>query len=430
MGVRLPPFAPRLAETERTNVITNISEVSSTERMLDIEVERNRLDKIFEDKVKKYSKEVRINGFRPGNVPKQVVAARFREPIANESLETLVDEALKEACKQHNIEPVAPGRVESLENQPGKPITFKAILEVDPPLAIRDYKMDIPMHPAEVGEAEVQNQLEGLRRRKGEETPVNRAAQDGDLVVAEYQSIRIAGEEKPLPQNPEFRLELGASSVPELDQALLGCAAGEERTAAFTFPADYRQSEMAGQRCEYRLRIVEIDEVKYPEVDDAFAKDFGFDSLDAFRTRISEDLVGQELRRAKEGAYEEAMRRLMEANPFDVPKARVQNYVKYKLEESGSHHQHGEDCDHSDLEREAVFNIKRYRILDEIAKLEKIKPSPEEVDVRIRDMAGQYRMEFETLKAALRKNGKIIDIREELKSEKTLDFVIGLNREG
>jgi trigger factor len=406
-------------------VNTNISESSSTERVLAIEVERERMDRIFEEKVKKYSKEVRINGFRPGNVPKHIVAARFREPIANEALETLVDEALKEACKKHNIVPIAPGRVENLENQPGQPISFKVILEVDPPLEIKDYRMDIPMHPSEVGEGDIQGQLEALRKRKGEEAPVERAAQPGDLVVAEYQSIRIAGEEKPLPQNPEFRLELGASSVPELDQALLGCVAGEVRIAAFTFPSDYRQADLAGQRCEYRLRIVEIDEVKYPDLDDAFAKGFGFDSLEAFRARIREDLAGQALSRAKEGAYEEAIRRLLEANPFEVPKARVQNYVKYKLEEAGPH-RHGEDCDHSDLEREAVFNIKRFRILDEIAKLEKIKPSPEEVDARIRDMAGQYRMEFEALKAALRKNSKINDIREELKSEKTLDFVIGL----
>ena len=137
------------------------------------------------------------------------------------------------------------------------------------------------------------------------------------------------------------------------------------------------------------------------------------------------------LQRAKEEAYEQAMKRLMEVNAFEIPKARIQNYVRYKLEEQGHKHEnedHGHD--HSDLEQEAAFNIRRYRILEEIAKAEKIKPSSEEVDARVRELAGQYGMDFESFKAQLRKSGKIIDIREELKSEKTLDFVIGFKREG
>ena len=82
-----------------------VSQPSATERVLEIEVPRERLDRIFDDKVKKYSREIRVNGFRPGNVPKQVIATRYKEPISAESLETLVDEAVKEACKQF------PGRI-------------------------------------------------------------------------------------------------------------------------------------------------------------------------------------------------------------------------------------------------------------------------------------------------------------------------------
>ena len=113
-----------------------------------------------------------------------------------------------------------------------------------------------------------------------------------------------------------------------------------------------------------------------------------------------------------------------------MPKARIHNYVNYKLERMGHRHEPGVDHghDHSDLEREAAFNIKRYRILEEIARKENIKPAQEDVDARIRDLAEQYGTDFERLKAELRKSGKIVDIREELKSEATLDFVIGFKR--
>jgi trigger factor len=172
-------------------------------------------------------------------------------------------------------------------------------------------------------------------------------------------------------------------------------------------------------------------EVKLPALDDELAKKYGFDSLDAFRQRIKDDMAQAALQRSKEEAYEQAMKRLMEVNPIEIPKARILNYVRYKLEQQGHVHEnddHGHD--HSDLEQEAAYNIRRYRILEEIAKMEKIKPTPEEVDARVREMASQYGVDFESLKAQLRKSGKLVDIREELKSEKTLDFVIGYKREG
>lgn len=409
---------------------TNVSNTSATERVLEIEVERERLDRIFDDKVKKYSKEIRINGFRPGQVPKQIVVQRFKGPIKAESLEALVEEVLKQACKENGIEPVAPGRIEKLETDEGKPIMVKAVLEVDPPLELKDYKLDIPVHPAEIGDAEVDAQLQGLRKRKSVETKVDRPAAVGDVVVAEYERIAIDGEERPLPQYKDFRIELGAGGIPEMDAALAGAKAGDVKDVAFVFPADYRNAELAGKASQYRLKIMEVDEVKLPEVDDAFAKEFGFESLAAFRERIKADIGRQALQRAKEEAYEEATRRLMESNPIEIPKARIANYVNYKLEQQGHKHEPGVDHghDHSDLEQEAAFNIRRYRIIEEIAKIEKIKATGEEVDARVKELAEQYGTDFETLKASLRKSGKIVDIREEIKSEKTLDFVIGLNR--
>ncbi len=410
---------------------TTITESKSTERVLELEIEREKFDKIFEQKVKKYSKEVRINGFRPGQVPKDIVAKRFKDPINAESLEALVDEAIKEACKENNIEPIAQGRIEKLENEAGKPIYIKAIMEVDAPVVVKDYKLDIPIHTADITDAQVDEQIVMLRRRKGEETKVDRATALGDIVIAEYLQISLAGEDQSLPNQKEFRMEIGvAGSIPEMDRAMLGAKAGEKKDVSFTFPADHRQVILAGKQTEYKLLVKEVNEVKLPEVNDVFAQEYGFDSLEILRDRISEDLGKQALQSAKEKAYEEAMIRLMDINSFDVPKARIQNYVNYKLKEQGHVHDgddHGHD--HSDLEAEAVFNIRRFRILEEIAKIEKIKATSEEVDQRLHELAEQYGTDFETLKTSLRKSGKINEIREEIKSEKTLDFVIGFKRE-
>ncbi len=404
-----------------------LSETKSTERLLEIEIPRARLDKIFQDKVKKYSKEIRINGFRQGAVPKEVIAKRFKDPLDRESMEALLDEVIKEACKEHKIEPVAPGRIDKLENEGDKPIFVKALLEVDPVLDLKDYQHNVPVNIQAAPESEIEKQLLTVQKRLAEEKRVERAAQKGDVVVAEYRSIVVDGQVQALPQNRDFRLEIGSQGIEELDAGLLGCKSGEEKILDFTFPATYGNAALAGKKGEYKLYVLEINELSLPILNDAFAIKAGFDSLEAFKTRIRADLDKQALEQAKEVAYEEALKKLIEANPFDVPKARIQSYVNYQLEQQGHHHSPGEEHghDHSDLEKEAEFNIKRFRILDEISKKENIKPSQEDVDARITEMAEYYGTDFETLKASLRKNGKIIDIREELKSQKTLDFVIG-----
>ncbi len=408
-----------------------MTQASATERVLDLEIPRERLDKVFQDKLKKYGKSIRVNGFRPGAVPKAVIEAKFREPIAAEALETLVDDAVREACKEQGIEPVGPGRVEKLENEEGKPVTVKAVLEIDPPVELKNYKFEIPVNPAPVDEASVDAQLEGIRRQIAKENPVERAAKAGDVVTARYTRIEVAGAEQPLPQYPTFRVELGKGSVPELDKALSGVKAGDHKDVAFTFPADYGNPELAGKPSAYGLAIEQVLEVEMPALDDAFAKMIGYETIADARARVRERLAESALRAAREAAWTQAIERLLSENPLDVPKARVKNYVENRLKEMGHVHEHDDHGhDHSDLEAEAVNQIRRWRLIDAIATKENVKPDQEAVDARVRELAARYGTDFEGLKASLRKSGRILDIREEVKAEKTLDLVIGYGGAG
>jgi trigger factor len=399
---------------------------SATERVLDIEVPRDRLDKIFQDKLKKYSKTLKVNGFRPGAVPKDVVAARFREPIAAESLETLVDDVVREACKENGIEPVGPGRVDKLENEAGKPIVVKAVMEIDPEVVLKDYKFAIPLKVQPVDAATVDARIDDIRRQLAQEIPLDRPARTGDVVMSRYLRIEMEGKEQPLPQYPVFRVELGKGSVAALDKALEGAKAGETREVAFTYPADFANPVMAGAKAAYSLAIEQVVEVKLPELDAEFAKNIGYESVEDMRAKVKERLEESGVRAAREAAWNEAIEKLLAANPVEVPKARVQNYVNHRLKEMGHVHEHEDHGhDHSDLEQEAVNQIRRWRILDAIAIKENVKPDQEMVDERIRELAMRYGTDFEGLKASLRKSGKILDIREEVKAEKTLDLVIG-----
>jgi len=406
-----------------------LTEASATERVLDLEIPRERLDKVFQDKLRKYSKTIKVNGFRPGAVPKDVVAKRFGEPIAAEALETLVDDAVREACKEKSIDPVGPGRVEKLENEDGKPIVVKAVMEIDPEVTLGEYKFEIPLNAAPVDDATVTARIDDIRRQLAAEAPVERAAATGDVVMARYNRIEIEGQEQPLPQHPVFRVELGKGSVPALDKALEGVKAGDVKSVSFSFPADYANPALAGKASAYDLAIEQVLEVKLPALDDEFAKNIGYESVADLQAKLKERLVEGNLRQAREAAWNEAIERLIAAHPIPVPKARSASYVNRRLKEMGHVHEndnpeHG-GHDHSDLELEALNQIRRWKILDAIAAKENVKPDQEAVDARIRELAMRYGTDFEGLKASLRQSGRIVDIREEVKAEKVLDLVIG-----
>jgi len=407
-------------------VKATLSQPNATERVLDIEVPRERLDKMFQDKLKKYSKTIKVNGFRPGAVPKDVIAARYKEPISAEALETLVDDAVREACKEHNIEPVGPGRVEKLENEDGKPIVFQAVLEVDPEVVLNDYKFDIAVNAVPVDDATVTARIEDIRRQLAAEAPVQRAAAKGDVVMARYLRLEMDGQEQPLPQYPVFRVELGKGSVAALDAALEGAQQGETKDVAFTYPADFANPMMAGKPAAYSLAIEQVLEVKLPELNDEFAKGIGYDSVAEMQTKLKERLAESNVRQARETAWNEGIERLLKNHPIEIPKARIRNYVESRLKEQGHVHEHDDHGhDQTDLEVEAVNQIRRWRIIEAISIKENVKPDQEAVDERIRELAMRYGTDFEGLKANLRQSGKILDIREEVKAEKTLDLVIG-----
>jgi trigger factor len=321
---------------------------------------------------------------------------------------------------------VGPGRVEKLENLDGKPVAFQAILEVDPEVTLNDYKFNIALNPAPVHEAVVTARIDDIRRQLAHEAPLDRAAQTGDVVMARYLRIEMEDQEQPLPQYPVFRVELGKGSVAALDAALTGAKAGDTKEVAFTYPADFANPTMAGKKAAYSLAIDQVVEVKLPELDEAFAKSIGYETIADMADKLKARLMEANVRQAREAAWNEAIDRLLRNHPVEVPKARIQNYVNHRLKEMGHVHDHEDHGhDHSDLEQEAVNQIRRWRVLDAIAVKENVKPDQEAVDARIRELAMRYGTDFEGLKASLRKSGKILDIREEVKAEKTLDLVIG-----
>ncbi|MBD3393780.1 MAG: trigger factor [Chitinivibrionales bacterium] len=410
----------------------NVSEPTSWQRVLNIEIPEDELQALAEQKQQKYRKQIRIPGFRKGKVPVDVVKSRYGPAIRAEAVEDLIQKSYEQACKDNSIIPISEARISDLKADQTGPVTFTVETEVDPPVEIKGYhKLKARPNPRKIKPAEVDNALEELRNRLADVTDVDRPAKNGDLLTIEYVSVSIDGEPRSDFKNPQYPIELGAGKIKDFDKGFAGHTAGETVDIKVKFPKDYAEKSVAGKTGQFQIKINKVQEKILPEIDDAFLKKVGdFADEAALRQNIQADLERQEMERAKNEAYNKAIELLIKNNPFDVPQSRVEAYIDHMTEEAAKYRRDGQpapgrEAIAAQYREMAVKGIKRYRIIDFVARAESIKATQDEVDARIRQMAQMYNQDFDQLKTALRQNGTTNRIRADIREQKTLDFLVG-----
>jgi trigger factor len=233
-------------------------------------------------------------------------------------------------------------------------------------------------------------------------------------------------------KSPAYPVELGAEHrIKDFDKGLVGHTAGEIVVISMKFPKDYADKEVAGKSGEFTIKITAVQEKKFPPVS-SFLKQLGdFENEEALRAELLKRLEHDALEQAKSGAYTEAIDALIKDNPFEVPPSRIETFFDYLMEQAKAERRPGEPLptreEVANRYREvAVRTIKRQRIIDYIATKEKIAATQEEVDAEIRRLAERYKQPFDTIKQTLRQNGTTIRIRDDLREQKTLDFLVTL----
>ena len=398
-----------------------ISEISSTLRQLDIEIPQDAIKASFDEKFKKYSKQVKMNGFRPGKVPRNVILARFGDSIRAEAIDSTIDTLLRDEFQKADIQPVTQGKLEDFKDDKEGPITFKVTVEVDPEVVAEGYT-DFGVKAAEtsVEAFEIEDEIANVLKSFAEEKDADRASAQGDVVRGKYLSLNIDGVDRDVPENPEFRVEIGASPTPDFDKGLVGLKVGDETEIDFVFPADYEAEELRGLKALYKLKVDKVAELSTPSFDEETLKKLEVASEEELRERLEKNLSERKKANARSDAHAQIIEKILEKFTFEVPEARISQYVMRSLDK--------EEISDEELAAgrdEAVKEIRKYRILDAISTKEAIKVKQADVDTYVTTMAGYYGIPFEDLKNNLRSSGRMVQIREELKLEKTLNFLIG-----
>ncbi len=378
--------------------------VSSTELpprqvSLDIEVDKDRLDRAIDDAVRRLAGRVDVPGFRRGKAPRSMVERMIgHDRIVEEALDRLVPEVVTEAMQQEKVEPYTRPRVESIEFDP---LRLKAVIGLAPKVELGNYNETLRVtadQPA-VGENEVDGVIQRLRESYAQWVPVERAVQLQDRVGIDLKATTEGREEAVMDsKDAEYVVDPeGAQPAAGFAEQLVGMNAGDQKKFTLTMPEDYRDKEVAGKTADFEVNLHWVKERELPQVDDEFAQQVGdYTDVASLKSAIDTQLRQREEERVREKLEEEAMSKLVEISTIEFPpqlvdvqaQAMFDNF-KTTVERQGLQLSQylrligkEQDAFEQELRTEAESRVRRSLALDAFATAEQIDGSETEDDSR------------------------------------------------
>ncbi len=437
MGVQLPPLAPPyVASDSNAFMKVDIEEISSTKRSLRIELPPQSLLEKLEAAYRHLSKEVRLPGFRPGKVPRNVLRMRFKEEARQEALRELIPESYSQALREAHLDPVSEPRVDDVVCEEGKPLSFRASFEVKPTMQPSGYTgLEVYKEKIEVAESEVDQALEYLRDQASEYVPMEGwPALREDLVVVDYEGFTGG---KPLKgaSSQNASILLGARQfLHEFEEQLHGLKKGETKEFVLEFPADHGRRELAGKRVLFKVAVKEVKKKRVPSLDNEFARSVGeCENIRELREKVKKDLLAQKEREQAARLKEQILDKLLAAHQFDAPESLVDAEVEHILAEvKRGLNSRGATAAQVEAEatrgRDKAIELARKRVrsslfLEAVAKQEQLSVSEEELSEEVRSFAVALHQDPGDFREMLRREGRLKEIGRRLLERKALDWL-------
>lgn len=413
-------------------------QVSPTNVKLTIAADAAEMAEVKATVLKQLASTVKIPGFRAGKAPQAVIEKNVdQQTLQTEFLDTIVNKLYVDAVTDQKLRPVNRPDVSITKFVPFSTLEVVAEVEVIGIIKLPDYKtIKLAKPEVKVTAKDVDEVLENLVTRAAEKKDVTRAAKTGDEVIIDFSGVdaktkeAIAGAD-----GKEYPLVLGSGSfIPGFEDEVVGLKTGDNKTFDIVFPKDYATAALQSKKVTFTITVHKIQELAKPKLDDAFAATVGsFKSLAELKADIRKQVTADREQQARRDYESELLGRIAEKTKADIPGILIeeeidraeaderQNLVyrgqtwEEHLKEEGVTEQ-----EHRDKQRPAAeARVTAGLVLGEVAELEKISVSKEEVDIRMQLLRGQYN--DPAMQAELDKPEARRDITSRLLTEKTID---------
>lgn len=370
-----------------------------------------------------YQSRAKLPGFRKGKAPAAVVRKRFADDIRQQALEAVVRESWERAMEQEALKPIAEPHIHNLKWEPGAPVTFELHVETRPELKLErlaNFRLTRKVTP--VTDAQVETQINEMREQKAPWAPVtDEKPKPKDLVqvtIAQREGDEV---KEPVP----YQLVLGEGrAIPEVEERIMTLQPGETVDATVRFPDDFPEEAKRGQTRDIRIALQEVKRQQLPELTDAFAREVGdFESLDALRKAVRQDLEVDAGREADSRVRSDLIEQIVASNSVAAPRPLVERALLAFAQAYGVPEDKFEQFA-TEFHTIAEAQVRRDLVLDYVVENEKLATTEAELDARIQELAAKRSVPAAQLYASLEKNKRLRDLERGMTEEKVFKFLL------
>ena len=413
-----------------------VETLEKLERKITLSVPVTAIQSEVDARLKKLARSVKMDGFRPGKVPMNVVAQRYGYSVQYEVLNDKVGEAFAQAANEAKVRVAGQPRITEKEGAPEGELSFDAIFEVYPDVKLGDLAaVEVEKLTAEVSEAAIDKTVEILRkqRRTFALRAQDAAAQEGDRVTIDFEG-KIDGEPFAGGKAEDFQFLVGEGQMlKEFEDAVRGMKSGESKTFPLGFPEDYHGKDVAGKTADFLVTLKKIEAAHLPEVNEALAKSLGTAeaSVGGLRADIRKNLEREVKFRLLARNKQAAMDALLKQAELDLPQSIVQSELdRLKEGARADLKQRGiKDADKApipdDIFRpQAEQRVRLGLVVAEVVRNHELQAKPEQIRAHIEELAASYERPQDVVRWYYSDNQRMAEVEAVVIESNVSEFVL------
>jgi trigger factor len=414
-----------------------VETLEKLERRITLTLPAQEINNEVESRLKKLSRTVKADGFRPGKVPMSVVAQRYGYSVQYEVMNDKVGQAFASAANEAKLRVAGPPRITQKDEAPEGQIAFDATFEIYPEVSIGDLSsIEVERVSTEVTEAAIDKTIDILRRQRRTfaQRPAAEGAAETDRVTIDFEG-KIDGEPFAGGKAEGFQFIIGEGQMLEqFDKAVRGMRTGESKTFPLQFPEDYHGKDVAGKEADFMVTMKKIEAQHLPEVDAGFAKSLGIAdaSVDALRADVKKNLEREVKFRVLARNKNAVMDALVKAAELDLPKSLVQNELERMVQAARADlKQRGvKDAENAPIpadlfQPQAERRVRLGLVVAELVRVNNLQAKPDQLQKHIEEMAQSYEKPAEVVRWYLSDRQRMQEVEAVVIEANVTDHVLG-----
>ncbi len=413
-----------------------VETLEKLERKITLTLPVVNVESEVQTRLKKIARTVKMDGFRPGKVPMNVVAQRYGYSVHYEVMNDKVGEAFANAANEAKLRVAGQPRITEKESSPDGEMTFDAVFEVYPDVKINDLSSaEVAKVSAEVTDAAIDKTIDSLRkqRRTFSLRAHDAPAQTSDRLTVDFEG-KIDGETFAGGKAEDFQFILGdGQMLKEFEDATQGMKAGESKTFQMVFPADYHGKDVAGKTADFMVTVKKIEAAHLPEVNAAMAKSLGIEeaTVEGLRADVQKNLAREVKVRLLSRNKQAVMDALIASAELDLPTTAVQSEITRLMEGTRADlKQRGmKDADTTpmpdDIFRpQAERRVRLGLVVAELVRANDLQAKPEQIKMHIEELAASYEKPADVMRWYYGDKNRLAEVEAVVMENNVTDFVL------